>query len=113
MTDHTRTEKIGGDSINFYGHPSRAGNRYDSLATPLGNKRVRPILSHMLSFMLLRMLNLSIVFICIVIMHIFLFIYGILVLCFNNMVSFLVQIMNGVGKGSFIPPYTLTCIFIT
>ena len=23
MTDHTRIEKIGGDSIYFYGHPSR------------------------------------------------------------------------------------------
>ena len=29
MTDHTCTEKIGGDSIYFCGHPSRAGNRYD------------------------------------------------------------------------------------
>ena len=28
MTDHTRTEKIDGDSIHFCGHPSRAGNRY-------------------------------------------------------------------------------------
>ena len=39
MTDHTRTEKIGGDSIHFYGHPSRVRNRYDSLATPLGTNR--------------------------------------------------------------------------
>ena len=30
MTDHTRTEKIGGDSIYFCGHPSLAGNRYDN-----------------------------------------------------------------------------------
>ena len=30
MTDHTRTEKIGGDFIYFCGHPSRAGNRYDT-----------------------------------------------------------------------------------
>ena len=29
MTDHTRTEKIGGDSIYFCSHPSRAENRYD------------------------------------------------------------------------------------
>ena len=29
MTDHTRTEKISGDSIHFCGHPSRARNRYD------------------------------------------------------------------------------------
>ena len=41
-----------------------AGNRYDSLATPLGNKRVRPILSHMLSSMLFRMLNLSVFDFC-------------------------------------------------
>ena len=31
MTDHTRTEKIGGDSIYFYGYPSRTGNRYDKV----------------------------------------------------------------------------------
>ena len=31
MTDHTRTEKIGGDSIYFCGLPSRAGNRYDNV----------------------------------------------------------------------------------
>ena len=36
VTDHTRTEKIGGDFILFCGHPSLAGNRYNSLATPLG-----------------------------------------------------------------------------
>ena len=30
MTNHTRPEKIGGDSINFCGHPSRAKNRYDT-----------------------------------------------------------------------------------
>ena len=60
VIDHTRTEKIGGDSINFCGLPSRAGNRYDSLATPLGNKRVRPLLSHMLSSMFLCMLNFSV-----------------------------------------------------
>ena len=30
MTDHTRIEKIGGDSIYFCGHPSLAGNCYDS-----------------------------------------------------------------------------------
>ena len=29
MTDHTRTEKIDGDSINFCVHPSQAENRYD------------------------------------------------------------------------------------
>ena len=35
VTDHTRAEKIGGDSIYFCGHPNRAENRYDSLATLL------------------------------------------------------------------------------
>ena len=29
MTDHTRTEKIGGDFIYFYGHPSRDGKTED------------------------------------------------------------------------------------
>ena len=29
MTDHTRTEKIGGDFIYFCDHPSRAENRND------------------------------------------------------------------------------------
>ena len=33
MTDHTRTEKIGGDSIYFLGHPSRVENRYDTRPT--------------------------------------------------------------------------------
>ena len=37
VTDHTRTEKIGGDSIFiFVVIKVVAGNRYDSLATPLG-----------------------------------------------------------------------------
>ena len=31
MTDHTCTEKIGGDSICFCSHPSWAENRYDSI----------------------------------------------------------------------------------
>ena len=30
MIDHTGTEKIGGDSILFCGHPGRAGNCYDN-----------------------------------------------------------------------------------
>ena len=38
VTDHTRTEKIGGDSIIiFVVIQVVAGNRYDSLATPLGS----------------------------------------------------------------------------
>ena len=60
MTDHTRTEKIGGDSIMFVVIQVVAGDRYDSLATPLGIERVRPLLSHMLSSMFLCMLNLSV-----------------------------------------------------
>ena len=37
MTDHTRTEKIGGDSIFiFVVIQVVAETRYDSLATPLG-----------------------------------------------------------------------------
>ena len=39
MTDHTHTENIGGDSIYFFGHPSRARNHYNYLATPLGTLR--------------------------------------------------------------------------
>ena len=42
MTDHTRTEKIGGDSINFCGLPSRAGNCYDN-----ANKK---IITHSIQF---------------------------------------------------------------
>ena len=80
MTDHTRTEKIGGDSITFCGHPSRAGNRYDSLATPLGTKRVRPISSHMLSSMLFSMLNLSFLYFCDVFVISFVYVLIIVVL---------------------------------
>ena len=40
MTDHTRTEKIDGDSILILAVlQAMAGNRYDSLATPLGTLR--------------------------------------------------------------------------
>ena len=38
VTDHTHAEKIGGDSINFYGHPSWAGNRYDKNIMQLDQK---------------------------------------------------------------------------
>ena len=39
VTDHTCTEKIGGDSISFCGLPGRAGNRYGTpdLETYLSN----------------------------------------------------------------------------
>ena len=72
MTDHIRTEKIGGDSILFCGHPSRAENRYDSLATPLGTERVIPMFRHMLSSFVIDMLSSLFVSICVIIMHIFL-----------------------------------------
>ena len=70
MTDHTRTEKISGDSICILiVIQVVAGNRCDSLATPLGNLRVRPILCHMLSSIVIRMFNLSTVSFGVVIMH--------------------------------------------
>ena len=55
----------------FCGHPSRAGNRYDSLATPLESyKRSGQYIEMCLSSMLFHMLNLSV--------FILWFIYGIL-----------------------------------
>ena len=38
MIDHTRTEKIGDDSIYFCDHPSRARNRYDNNYTTIVNQ---------------------------------------------------------------------------
>ena len=67
----------------------------------------------MLSFIAIRMLNLSVAFICVVIMHNSVFYFWHLLVMFNNMVLFTVRIMNGVGKGSFIPSHTLTRICIT
>ena len=81
MTDHTRTEKISGDSIYFGGHPSRAGNLYDSLATPLGLRKSDQYFCHMLSSVVIRMLSLSFVSICIAIMPIF---FSHLHIMFNN-----------------------------
>ena len=74
MTEHTCTEKIGGDSIDFCGLPSRAGNCYDSLATPLGIafRKSDQYFCHMLYSFVIRMLSLSFVSTCVVIMHIFL-----------------------------------------
>ena len=70
MIDHTRTEKIGGDSIfMFVVIQVRAENRYDSLTTSLGSKRVRPISSHMLSSMLFRMLDLFVFNFVICLLH--------------------------------------------
>ena len=70
MTDHTRTKKIGGDFIYFCGHP-KSWRETVMIAWRLhwGLLRVRPILCHMLSSIVIRMFNLSTVSICIVIMH--------------------------------------------
>ena len=97
MTDHTRIEKIGGDSIYFCGNPCRAENHYDSLATPLGMLESQTNILSYVVFVVFRMLNLSIVPICIVIMHIFFVIYlWYFHIMFNNVVSFMVRIVNGV-----------------
>ena len=72
MIDHIRTEKIGGDSIYFCGHPSQAGNRYDSLATLLGIRESDQYFVICCLFVVICMLSLSIMSICVVIMDIFL-----------------------------------------
>ena len=64
----------------YFSLPSRVENRYDSLATPLGNKRVRPISSHMLSSMLFSMLNLSVLYFCDVFVAFFVYVWIIVVL---------------------------------
>ena len=61
VTDHTRTEKIGGDSILiFVVNQVERETVMTAWRLRWGLKRVRPILSHMLSSMLFRMLNLSV-----------------------------------------------------
>ena len=97
--------------LYFCGPPSRAGNRYDSLATPLETSRVRPILCHMLSSIVIRMFNLSIVSFGVVIMYKFCGAH--IVFTFHNMLSFTFRVMSRVGKGLCIPLHTLTCIFMT
>ena len=63
---------------------------------------------HMLSSVVIRMLSLSIVFVCIVIMHIFfcdlftIFLYYVLI----NVMSFMVWVMNGLVQGLLIPSHT-------
>ena len=96
MTDHTRTEKIDGDSIYFCGHLSRAENHYDSLATPLGTLESQTNVLSYVIFVIFRMLNLSVVSIWAVIMHIFLICLWHFNIMFNNVVSFMVRILNGV-----------------
>ena len=80
MTDHNRTEKIDVDFIYFCGHPSRARNRYDSLATPLGFRESDQLFVIYLSFMLLRMLNLSVFYFCDVFVASFIYVLIIMVL---------------------------------
>ena len=67
MTDHTRIEKIGDDSIVlFLVFQVVAGNRYDSLA-------------------MFHMLNLSVMFICVVIMHhLVIYLWHFILLYLNN-----------------------------
>ena len=77
-----------------------------------GLLRVRPILRHMLSFIVFRMLNLSIVSFDVVIMHKFCSARVVFV-AFNIMLSVTFWVMSRVGKGLCIPSHTLTCIFIT
>ena len=60
MTDHTRIEKIGGDSIHFCGQTSRAGNRYDSLMIPLETIESQTNILSYVVFVIFRMLNLSV-----------------------------------------------------
>ena len=65
----------------------------------------------MLSSIVIRMLNLSIMSLYVVIMHKF---YGscVVFITFNNVLSFTFWVMSRVGKGLFIPSHILTCIFM-
>ena len=60
VTEHTRTEKIGGDSIFFSSHPSRSEKPLGQLGNSTGELESRPIFSHMLSSFVICMLD----FIC-------------------------------------------------
>ena len=72
MTDHIRTEKIGGDSvIIFVVFQVVAGNCYDSLATPLGTSELGQFLSHVLSFHCVSHAKFICCVCCAVIMHLF------------------------------------------
>ena len=87
---------------------SRAKNRYDNLTTPLGTYRGSSQYIEMcLGFILFHMLDLSVfVYFCDLFMASF---YSVLII----VVSFMIQIMNEIGKGLFIPSHTFTCIFMT
>ena len=70
MTDHTRTEKIGDDSILiFVVIQVERETVMTAWRLHWGYLRVRPILCHMLSSIVIRMFNISIVSLCVVIMH--------------------------------------------
>ena len=73
--------------------------------------RVRPILCHMLSYIIIRMFNLSIVSLYVVIMH--KFCGACVVFIFNNVLSFIFRVMSRVGKDLCILLHTLTRIFMT
>ena len=112
VTDHTHTEKIGGDSILIF-VIIQVERKTVMTAWRLrwGLLRVRPILCYMLSSIVIRMFNLSTVSIYVVIMHKF---YGSCkLIIFNNVLSFTFRVMSRVGKSLFIPSHTLTCIFMT
>ena len=65
----------------------------------------------MLSFVVIHMLNLSVVFICVVIMHNSVFYLCHFLIMFNNVESFKVRITNGVGKDLFILSHTHSFAF--
>ena len=70
VTDHTRTENIGGDSIfMFVVFQVERETVMTAWRLHWGYQRVGPILFHMLSFVVIRMFNLSIVSFDVVIMH--------------------------------------------
>ena len=88
MTDHTRTEKIGGDSILiFVVIQVERETVMTAWRLHWGTWRVRPIPSHMLSSMLFRMLNLSVFHFCDVFVTSFIYVLIIVV-------SFIVLFVN-------------------
>ena len=66
--------------LYFCGHPSRGGKPLWQLGDSTWEKRVRPILSHMLSSMLFSMLNLSVLYFCDVFVASFVYVLIIVVL---------------------------------
>ena len=78
MTDHTRTEKIVGDSIFIFGSlPSCGGKPLWQLGDSTGDLESLPISSHMLSSMLFRMLDLFV-------FHFVICLWYFILSCLNN-----------------------------